>query len=204
MGTYEELLATSTSFAELLEDIHQHQREQKSNALTTQRSTIGSISSENEDEAEIETLPTNLETKQQGTVRWHVYAAYLRAGVGLVLGVALIVIIFSTQQFASIYSNWWLADWSDDETRRYRKMMNCSNKLDQKVVRIQLMSDREWKIHRDQRFYIFAGEQVNVAPVISLISPVAVLVLILFCLASVRVVVTRLICLNAGRVLHNK
>ena len=204
MGTYEELLATSTSFAQLLEDIHQHEQELISNALTTQQSAIGSISSEKDSDDEKETLPTNLETKQQGTVRWHVYVAYLRAGVGLVLGVALILILFSAQQIVSISSDRWLADWSADNTRRYRNVTNCNNKLDQKVVRIQLMSDREWKIHRDQRFYIFAGEQVNVAPVISLISCVAALVLILFCLASVRVVVTRLICLNAGRVLHNK
>jgi hypothetical protein len=158
MGTYEELLESSSSFAQLLEDIHQHEQGQKSNALTTQHSRIGSISSEKDDEDETSAAPTNIETKQQGTVRWHVYVAYLRAGVGLVVGTTLILGIFSSQQVVSICSNWWLAAWSDDETRRHENGTTCFDKYSQQVLQIQLMNERDWKAHRDQRFYTFAGQ----------------------------------------------
>ena len=63
MGTYEELLNSSPSFAQLLEDIHQHEQEQKTNALPTQRSMIGSTSSEEDDGEETNAAPTNIETK---------------------------------------------------------------------------------------------------------------------------------------------
>ena len=204
MGTYEELLGSSPSFAQLLEDIHQHEQEQKSNALLTQQSMIGSINSEKDDGEETNAAPTNTETKQQGTVQWHVYVAYLRAGAGLVLGSALVLVIFSSQQLASVYSNWWLAVWSDDETLRHQNETSCNDKQDEKMLRIQLMNDKEWKAHRDQRFYTFAGKWHKVISESDVRISVIVLFLIFFLLVCLRVVVSRLICLNAGRVLHNQ
>ncbi|CAF3773412.1 unnamed protein product [Rotaria sp. Silwood1] len=101
MGTYEELLVSSTSFTQLLENINQHEQEQQQPlSLLNQQSMISSINSEtdNIDEEDINSLPKNLETKQKGTVKWNVYVSYLRAGVGVILGFLLIIIIFATQQ----------------------------------------------------------------------------------------------------------
>ncbi|CAF4718803.1 unnamed protein product [Rotaria sp. Silwood1] len=190
MGTYEELLVSSTSFTQLLENINQHEQEQQQPlSLLNQQSMISSINSEtdNIDEEDINSLPKNLETKQKGTVKWNVYVSYLRAGVGVILGFLLIIIIFATQQAIAIYSNWWLAAWSNDESHHYQNSINCIGTQDKKNDRIYRMNDIEWNTYRNRRFYIFC-----------------VLVSILCFLIFLRTIVCQLICLNAGRVLHNK
>jgi hypothetical protein len=161
MGTYAELVSTSASFARLLEDINQHHQEQKQEqrqraaTLLTRHSRIGSISGEKEDEEEIELLPTNIETKQEGIIKWGVYLSYLRAGVGVILGLFLIITIFSAQQATALFSNWWLAEWSNDESNRHRVYNNCTSRIDQKTNRIRLMSNTEWNEYRDRRFYTY-------------------------------------------------
>ncbi|CAF3943944.1 unnamed protein product [Rotaria sp. Silwood1] len=241
MGTYEELLLSSSIFAQLLENINQHEQKQQTDSLSNQQSRIGSISSEkeNSDEEDINVLPKNLETKSEGTVKWNVYISYLRAGVGVIFGFLLIIIIFSIQQTISIYNNWWLAAWSDDENRtvkwnvyisylragvgvifgflliiiifsiqqtisiysnwwlaawsddenrrRHQNLTYCVVTRDKKIDTLYQMNDIEWYTHRDRRFYIFCA-----------------LVLLLCFLIFLRTVVCRLICLNSGRVLHNK
>jgi hypothetical protein len=163
IGTYAELLGSSVSFARLLEDINQHKKkkeqeqEQQPTGLSHQVSKIGSICSEKEDEEDVNSLPNNAETKQEGTVKWNVHLSYLRAGAGLVSGLLVIVIVFSAQQATSIYSNWWLAGWSNDETHRNRVLNNCSNVRDNKINEIRSMNEIEWNTYRDRKFYTFCG-----------------------------------------------
>lgn len=167
IGTYNELLESSESFAQLLEDIHQHEREQQqqyqqqeSTILSTQRSVLGSISSERDDEDEHTKSLSNVEIKQQGHVGWYVYLAYLRAGVNIVVGILLILILFSSQQILSFASNWWLAAWSEDESHRHRheNSTQCLNDSNSKIDHIRQMSESEWKTYRDRRFWIFFGK----------------------------------------------
>ncbi len=164
MGTYVDLLSHSESFARLLEDINQHRQEQKqgneqqSASLLKQISRLDSITQENGEEdnnEEMKSLPTNVETKQEGTVKWGVYVSYLRAGVGVILGLFLIIITFSAQQAIALYSNWWLAEWSGDESHRYHIYANCTTAVDQKTNRIRSLSNIEWNEHRDRRFYTY-------------------------------------------------
>ncbi|CAF3348753.1 unnamed protein product [Rotaria sp. Silwood2] len=193
MGTYEELLVSSPLFAQLLEDINQHEQEQEqqqSISLLNQQSMIGSINSENDnfDEENINSLTKNLETKQEGTVKWNVYVLYIRSGIGVILGFLLIIILFATQQTIAIYSNWWLVTWTNDESRRHHQnSTNCVAIQDKKIDKIYRMNSIEWYTYRDRRFYIFC-----------------VFVFILCFLIFLRTVVSQLIFLNAGRVLHNK
>ena len=155
IGTYAELLSSSISFARLLEDINQHQQEQQSLSLTRAMSRLDSITQEIEQEEDAKLLPSNIETKQQGTVKWSVYVSYLRAGVGLILGLVLIITLFSVQQAANIGSNWWLAGWSSDEDHRYSISKTCTNITDKQTNRIRFMNDTQWNEHRNQRFYTF-------------------------------------------------
>ena len=157
MGTYEELLESSLKFAELLQDINQHVREQRSASFSNQRSIISTISEKEDIEEEEDLLTKNIETKQEGTVKLGVYISYFRSGIGVVLGFILTVAIFSTHQVINIYSNWWLAAWSDDESRRYQNLTNCMDKKDNKTVKILKMNENEWNAHRTQRYYIFCG-----------------------------------------------
>lgn len=167
IGTYAELLATSPSFARLLEDINQHkqekiqerEQEQASMSMMKQISKVGSISSEMNDEVEdLSSLPTNIETKQEGTVKWFVYMSYLRAGVGVIVGAVMIVIMYSAQQATSLMGNWWLARWSNDESDRHRKFDNCSQLNAGGMNRVRSMSDAEWNVYRNERFYTYCGK----------------------------------------------
>ncbi|CAF1451360.1 unnamed protein product [Adineta steineri] len=166
MGTYEKLLHSSASFAHLLEDINQHnQKQEQEQELEDQMmmrrrvSTIISLCSEKEED--ISSLPTNIETKEEGTVKWYVYVSYLRAGIGVCIGMLLIVVLFSAQQATSIYANWWLAEWSNDESHRHHVYTNCTNVVDEKTNKIRLMSETEWNVRRHNRFYTFCGRILN-------------------------------------------
>ncbi|CAF3410899.1 unnamed protein product [Rotaria socialis] len=192
MGTYEELISTSTSFARLLEDINQHEHEQEiENETVTvikRLSEVNSMISENgNQEDDGKPLPTNIETKQEGIVKWNVYLSYIRAGIGLTLGLTIMLVVYCGQQAFALTSNWWLAEWSNDEGHRHRAYDNCTIANYPKVDRIHSMSENEWNEHRNQRFYIFCGIVVG-----------------LFSVTLLRVVITEFICLNAGRILHDK
>ena len=147
MGSYKELINSSSSFAHLLNDIHQHELEEH-------HLTVDSTTSEIDDIKDKLPPPTNVETKQEGMVKWHVYTAYLRAGAGLFTGLILLTGIYSVREFIAIFSDQWLAKWSEDEGHRYRVFNNCINATKSAVTS---MNDTEWTNHRNRRFYIFCG-----------------------------------------------
>ena len=168
IGTYKELLNQSNAFARLLEDINQHKREQnheqertreqRSRTLSHQVSKLGSVHSETDEEEEGSTLPTNIEIKQEGIVKWQVYIAYIRAGIGVFLGLFLLIIMNSSQQATALMSNWWLAKWSDEETHRRLTENNCTRMKDGETSRIHAMGDDEWNLYRSRRFFTYCGQ----------------------------------------------
>ncbi|CAF4197389.1 unnamed protein product, partial [Rotaria sordida] len=131
-------------------------------------------------------LSKNIETKHKGTVKSHVYAEYLKAGVGIIMGLFIVIILSSVREGTSIFSNWWLAKWSDDESYRYRILNNCTN-IQNNNNTVWSMSNADWNNHRNQRFYIYC-----------------VMVFILVLITFFRSMITEFMFLNAGRVLHNK
>ncbi|CAF3897729.1 unnamed protein product [Rotaria magnacalcarata] len=187
MGTYNKLLATSTSFNRLIDDIHQNQDEKQQEFIARSRrqSVFGTLSSEN-DEEEMLSPVENDELIKEGSVKWSVYTDYLRAGVGLFLGFLLAIGVFSAHQGVSILSNWWLAKWSDEETYRYYTFDNCTtmNAMNHEILN---MTDTQWNKYRNQRFIIYCA-----------------ILLVVALLTLLRVVATKFMCLNAGRVLHDK
>jgi hypothetical protein len=155
MGTYEELLTSSSSFAHLLDDIHQHElEEQQSIEYRNQQSIIDPISAQIDDANDTLSPPIDVEIKQEGMVKWHVYTAYLRAGLGLFFGFILTTGIFSARELIAVFSDRWLAKWSEDESHRYRVFNNCTNTSRNTI---QSMNDTEWTNHRNRRFYIYCG-----------------------------------------------
>lgn len=157
IGTYTELLS-SKLFVDLIEDINQHQLEKKveyDQESVSLRKQSSKIDPEIEAEESLASLPTNIETKQEGTVKWNVYVSYLRAGIGLIPGIFIILIIFSVQQAISIFSIWWIAEWSDDESYRDAVFQNCTNKIDIQTNRIHSMNETQWKKHQNERFYTY-------------------------------------------------
>lgn len=153
LGTYDELLSSSSSFAHLLEDIHQ--QEQETNLqIEKQQSIISSVYSEKENDDE---SITHIDTKQEGAIKWNVYSSYIRAGFGCPGGWIFLLLICVAYQSVTIYNSWWLAKWTHDETYRYQNLGSCTSNLSAGVIQVRLMSDSQWQTYRDERFYIYCG-----------------------------------------------
>src|ERR1700728_1690806 len=146
MGTYTELMSSSSSFADLLEDIHQQEQESKIN-IQQQQSIISSIQSEKDNE---EDVITNIDTKQEGSLQWNIYISYIKAGLGCVFGFFFILLIYVAHEGISLYSRWWLATWSDDESHRYRNFNNCTSNISKNVNNIRSMTDNQWNTYRNR------------------------------------------------------
>ncbi|CAF4098406.1 unnamed protein product [Adineta steineri] len=184
MGTYNELISSSSSFAHLLEDINQQEQQQIAANIQQQQSIISSIYSEKEDEDEV---MSNIDTKQQGAIKWTVYTSYIKAGLGCVFGSFFILFLLTAYQATFMYSSWWIATWSDDESHRYRNYNQCISTTIENRSHLYLMSENEWNIYRNQKFYSYCG-----------------IIILLLILTFLRTFALELMCLNAGRVLHNK
>ncbi|CAF2953501.1 unnamed protein product [Rotaria sp. Silwood2] len=158
-GTYDELLARSSSFSRLLEDIHQQEKEQIERPMNIpQRQSsrhLTLIENEHEDDLLIDS--ENFETTEKGSVKWDVYITYLQEGVGVLFGIFIIIFIFGFHQATSIVYSWWLAKWSDDESQRHGHQSNCTKIINQKINMIRSMNDTEWNEYRNGRFYFYCG-----------------------------------------------
>ncbi|CAF4258245.1 unnamed protein product, partial [Adineta steineri] len=184
MGTYNELISSSSSFAHLLEDINQQEQQQNAASIEQQQSIISSIHSEKEDEDE---AMSNIDTKQQGAIKWTVYTSYIKAGLGCIFGSFFILLLLTAYQTTFMYSSWWIATWSDDESHRYKNFNQCISTTIENRSHLYSMSNNEWNIYRNQKFYSYCG-----------------IVILLLILTFLRTFALELMCLNAGRVLHNK
>ena len=148
MGSYEELTGSSQSFNHLLGDIHQHDiQRQQSNIDLNNTETI-------EERKETLSSVEHEETKQEGTVKLNVYTGYLRAGSGLIFGVISIAGIFIIRELIALFSDRWLARWSNDETYRYQFFNNCTSTS---TDPIKLMNESDWNHYRNHRFYVYGG-----------------------------------------------
>lgn len=157
MGTYNELLSSSTSFSRLLEYINQHEEEIRTN-VQNQQSVISSIHSEKGDEEDLSNSYTHIDKKQEGIVQWHVYTSYIRAGLSSIFGFIILMLIFICQQGTAILSSWWLASWSDDESHRHGLFNNCTSIIVEKINNVRLLNNDEWNAHRNNRFYIYCSK----------------------------------------------
>lgn len=157
-GTYKELLASSSSFNRLLENIHQQEQQQERSGNPDHKRTLGYTAGAETDDEEVITASTvNVESKKEGSVHWHVYIAYIQAGASLVLSLFLIIVVFGLRETISVFYDRWLAEWSNDESYRYRLFNNCSNQNNQLVNTIQSMNTTAWDKYQNGRFHIYAG-----------------------------------------------
>jgi hypothetical protein len=105
MGTYDELLITSSTFTRLLDNIHQQKQSEHSNDIHRRRSFHDMTSVETENEEEQLLLTDDLEMKEKGAVKWRVYIEYLRAGVGLTLGLVWLISILCIREAISVFAS---------------------------------------------------------------------------------------------------
>ena len=201
-GSYHELLSQSTRFARLLENIYQQEQHKSASHLDVKRSSRSLTVSETDVE-DIVSASITFETKQEGVVKWSVYLAYLKAGIGLICGVMLIMSVFGLREATSVFYNWWLAKWSNEQIYRYHASNNCSQATPDDINSIKSMTDQDWTSHQRQKFIVYAGLSVSLKildPDFSLIGAGVSLLLI----NLIHVVFAKFICWNASRVLHQK
>lgn len=163
-GTYAELLSSSRSLIDLIRNISQQQSDKQSE-YDQESVAFSRLSSKLDPEVEADgkltSAPENIETKQEGMVKWNVFVSYLRAGIGVIPGLLLILVIFTVHQAISILSTWWLAKWSDDEGHRHSVFGNCTNTVDQQTNSIRSLDETQWNEHRNQRFYTYCCKPIN-------------------------------------------
>lgn len=158
IGTYQELLMKSPRFSRLLKDIHQ-QGDDFVNVSSHRRQTVISTSlSDKKHVDELSTFVVSNDKKMEGTVNWRIYLDYTRAGLGSVFGLFLLALTFIAHQVFAMFSNWWLATWSDDESFRYDISGNCTPKADDQVTQIRTMSKHQWNEHRNRKFFIYLSK----------------------------------------------
>ena len=206
-GSYHKLLSQSTRFARLLENIHQQKEEQAAaNHLVpvlSRLSTRCSANSQHDDEDAIDIDNENAEKSQSGAVHASVYIGYLRAGLGFFSSVFLLLLIFGIREATFILYNHWLAKWSDDETNRFRTWKNCSQGVSERIEQIRSMNESDWKDYRSHRFHVFCGELMKVR-VVFIYSANLGIALAIIIISFLRIILIRFLCLNSGRVLHNR
>jgi hypothetical protein len=159
IGTYNEL-RQMPSVAHLLKtSVNQDVQKEEEVAVPFQRqqSTAESICSVTSNEEEMASPRKCVETRQEGRVSWHVFGAYLRAGIGLLPGLILLFGLFSAQQGITIYSNWRLAMWSIDENSRHQISHTCKRMINQQSNPIRNITDVQWNIQRNQNFFTYCG-----------------------------------------------
>ena len=154
IGTYAQLIDSSLSFARLLKNTHQYKQNDQLDLPKQHLIKNSSLTESKEEEETLLSPSINVETKQVGKVKWRVYASYLQAGVGIIPGFFLIILLFSLQQTIAIFSNWWLAKLNDDEGHRYRVFKNDTSGRNNTIW---LMNGTEWNEYRNRRFYIYCG-----------------------------------------------
>lgn len=152
-GSYEEL-KTKDSFQALIANIIQHQDKGLDDLVDADEPSESKIYKDDTNE----TVPMiQQDARQEGIVKASVYINFIRAGIGIVGGI-LLVLIFCVYQGLGMFSNWWLAIWSESESQRYGIGYECRNE----TILLQNntwknMSETKWKHYRDSRFYIYAG-----------------------------------------------
>lgn len=153
IGTYDDLLNTSSSIVNQLtiEDVDQSELHQESS------NDSNDLEVDIDVEEEISLLPKNIEQKREGTVGWNVYLSFLQASSGVIFGILLLLTAFGLHQATSIYSHWWLAAWSNEESLRSQNGTSCMHQQSNQTGLIYHMNDDVWNRHRNQRFYLFSG-----------------------------------------------
>ena len=154
MGTYDELSVSSlpTFHSILHQTRREHEEEEEEEQIDCRCRT------HSEKECETTPLLDDLEVKYEGSIDWRVYLRYFQAGLGMISGIIVILIVFSLREISSVYYSWWLARWNDDENYRYRYEINCTTiENEQKIQLIRSMNDTEWNEYRQRRFYNYSG-----------------------------------------------
>lgn len=160
VGTHVELLAASSSYCRQLNVIVDEDSEtNEPPPESVDNSSLLKLERDDHEPSQaVASLTNNVEVKQTGAVRWQVYVEFVRAGIGLLLGLAVFSLTYCMREGVFVYHNWWLAKWTDDENYRYQVSTDCTNITNAQAIAIKLMNEVEWKDHRDQRFFTYASK----------------------------------------------
>ncbi|XP_060810578.1 ATP-binding cassette sub-family C member 4 isoform X2 [Amyelois transitella] len=134
-GTYDELATTGKDFAKLLSATHDENEDKKkeipaplsrrtsARLSTTRRPSL----TESASGCEIPAQEMEEEERESGSMGWHVYGAYLRAG-GRSGRLAFMVILLVVGQLSATFCDYWVTFWTNEVTRLKERENNSTSK----------------------------------------------------------------------------
>uniref|UniRef100_A0A8B9NVH7 ATP-binding cassette sub-family C member 5 n=1 Tax=Apteryx owenii TaxID=8824 RepID=A0A8B9NVH7_APTOW len=127
-GTHKNLIQKNGHYAQLIENLHMEQAKKPKHIFieslkeTQDKNDISGSSHEGSYKEELSlciAAPINQlvqeEEKQEGSVTWKTYHAYIKASGGFTLS-SFIVLLFMLMIGSSAFSNWWLSFWVEQDS----------------------------------------------------------------------------------------
>ncbi|KAL4715253.1 hypothetical protein ACJJTC_007835 [Scirpophaga incertulas] len=141
-GTYDELVNSGKDFAKLLSSTHDENEENNDNEKpppmsrrtssrlsTTRRPSL----TESMTGCDIPAQEMEEEQRESGSMGWHVYNAYLRAG-GRTARIVFMTIVLVVGQLSATLCDYWVTFWTNEVTRMKERESNNTTKVFDKII----------------------------------------------------------------------
>uniref|UniRef100_A0A8C3TI31 ATP-binding cassette sub-family C member 5 n=1 Tax=Chelydra serpentina TaxID=8475 RepID=A0A8C3TI31_CHESE len=160
-GTHKDLMKEKGRYAQLIQNLYKEQAKDPENILTgsmteptseTQNKSDSSGSSYGgvENPAPVNQL-VRKEEKQEGSVTWKTYHAYIKASGGFILS-SFVVLLFILMIGCSAFSNWWLSFWLEQGSGVSTNCSLLSNETEYPICDMGSISDNP-RLHFYQLVY---------------------------------------------------
>ncbi|GBP56375.1 Probable multidrug resistance-associated protein lethal(2)03659 [Eumeta japonica] len=133
-GTYDELQTSGKDFAKLLSSLQDENEDKLEKPEPMTRRTSARLSttrrpslSESVGCSEGTAQEMEEEKRESGSMGWHVYGAYLRAGGGAAV-LAFTALLLIVGQLSATLCDYWVTFWTNEVTRQKEKEANLSTK----------------------------------------------------------------------------
>ncbi|XP_074031100.1 LOW QUALITY PROTEIN: probable multidrug resistance-associated protein lethal(2)03659 [Leptinotarsa decemlineata] len=115
-GSYEDIRNSNSSFTKLLHDIEEEEEEHRRKS----RMTLAKVEAV---ENEVQVLEK--EATAKGSISWHVYKSYMKAG-GNILKAATVLLIFVMSQAVDSFSDYFITFWVNVQQATSRKLLQST------------------------------------------------------------------------------
>ncbi|XP_022123996.1 ATP-binding cassette sub-family C member 4 isoform X1 [Pieris rapae] len=137
-GTYGELMHSGKDFAKLLSSVQEDDKPEVEKPPPMSRRTSARLSTTRrpslaESTTEVPAQEMEEEERESGSMGWHVYGAYLRAG-GKTGRLLFMVVLLLIGQLSATLCDYWVTVWTNEVTRQKERESNGTNDYSTVVV----------------------------------------------------------------------
>ncbi|XP_061382806.1 ATP-binding cassette subfamily C member 4 isoform X2 [Danaus plexippus] len=138
-GTYEELLTSGKDFAKLLCSVQEDDNTEAEKPLPISRRTSARLSTtrrpslaESTTGCDIPAQEMEEEERESGSMGWHVYGAYLKAG-GRTARIVFMVLLLVIGQLSATLCDYWVTFWTNEVTLLKERQSNATKDYEQDI-----------------------------------------------------------------------